>query len=364
MKLPDSLFDDPNRLQPTHRDTEPQQPLLREERFDRKGVWRPRSASRSTGCGATSEVSAQRSYLYVFAHATQNRFKIGRSDVPLKRLANLPEADQIDQVQSFRLELPDRRRAREVESMLHKGLAAYRLKLTWFDAQTLKNFQIKGWDGVTEWFSMSGLHHVMDLLRALPESSAIQRVPLQTLDGQPYVVDAPVKFLKESDRLRDEAHQYNLERLDHICHAFMQIKRHLAISWQDGKDSNNPMGGGLGTLTCGGILRLHGYRSWWDLENLTPRMGITDHALWNLKTGKTINALKPCRADRRTTTFATHVTPGTSSPVSSLVALIRFASDEPNDLELVFNHPDRLQKLPAGADIHRRWTQFRKALIT
>ena len=168
MKLPDSLFDDPNRLQPTRPDTEPQQPLLREERFDRKGVWRPRSASRSTGCGATSEVSAQRSYLYVFAHATQNRFKIGRSDVPLRRLAKLPEADQIDHVQSFRLELPDRHRSREVESMLHKALAAYRLKLTWFNASTLRPYQTQGWDGVTEWFSMSGLHHVMDLCGRCP----------------------------------------------------------------------------------------------------------------------------------------------------------------------------------------------------
>lgn len=63
-------------------------------------------------------------------------------------------------------------------------------------------------------------------------------------------------------------------------------------------------------------------------------------------------------------TYAAHVTPGASSPVTSLVALIRFATDEPNDLELVFNHPDRLQKVPAGADVYRRWTQFRKALIT
>jgi hypothetical protein len=93
-------------------------------------------------------------------------------------------------------------------------------------------------------------------------------------------------------------------------------------------------------------------------------MGITDHTLWNLKSGKTINALKPCRAGRRTTAFEAHVTPGASSSVTSLVALIRFASDMPDDLELVFNHPDRLQKLPAGADVHRRWTQFRKALIT
>lgn len=62
-------------------------------------------------------------FVYVFVHANESRLKIGRSDVPLRRLGNLPEADYIDRVQSFRLELPDRQRAREVEPMLHKALA-------------------------------------------------------------------------------------------------------------------------------------------------------------------------------------------------------------------------------------------------
>jgi len=76
-----------------------------------------------------------------------------------------------------------------------------------------------------------------------------------------------------------------------------------------------------------------------------------------------INLLKPCNKGRRLNAFGSHVAPGTSSPVTSMVALIRSASDKPDDLELVFNHPDYLQKLPAGAEISRRWTQFRKALI-
>lgn len=363
MKLPESLFDDPNRLQPIYRDTEPQQPLLREERFDRKGVWRPRSASQLQSGRYTRQEPPGPSYLYVFAHAFEKRFKIGHSVLPLGRLANLPEANQIDHVQSFRLEFPDRRRARQVESMLHKALASFRLKLASLIASTFSQQQVKAWDGSTEWFSMSGMHYVMDLLRALPESLPAQQIQLETLDGKPYVVDAPQKFQKESDRRRYEARLYNLERLDHICNSVMQIKRHLQVSWHDSKSSKAPNGISLGGLPTGGILRVHGYRGWWDLENLAPRMGITDHALWNLKSGKTINALKPCRAGRRTTVFEAHVTPGASSPVASLVALIRFASDKPDDLELVFHHPDRLQKLPAGADIHRRWTQFRKALI-
>ena len=363
MKLPDSLFDDPNRLQTTYRDTEPQQPLLREERFDRKGVWRPRSASPQQARAYTRQEPPGPSYLYVFAHAYEKRFKIGHSVLPLGRLANLPEANQIDHVQSFRLEFPDRRRARQVESMLHKALASFRLELASLIATAFSQQQVKAWDGSTEWFSMSGMHHVMGLLNALPEFLPAQQIPLETLDGKPYVVDAPVKFRKESDRWRHEARQYNLERVDQICNSVMQIKRHLKISWHDSKSSKDPNGSSMGSLPTGGILRVHGFRGWWDLENLAPRMGFTDHALWNLKSGKTINALKPCRAGRRITAFARHVMPGATSPVTSLVAVIRFASDKPDDLELVFHHPDRLQKLPAGADIHRRWTQFRKALI-
>ena len=59
---------------------------------------------------------------------------------------------------------------------------------------------------------MSGMHYVMDLLRALPESLPAQRIQLETLEGQPFVVDAPLKFQKESDRRRFEARLYNLER--------------------------------------------------------------------------------------------------------------------------------------------------------
>lgn len=263
MKLPDSLFDDPNRLQPSHRDTEPQQPLLREERFDRKGVWRPRSTSQLQSGAYTRQEPPGPSYLYVFAHAYEKRFKIGHSILPLGRLANLPEANQIDHVQSFRLEFPDRRRARQVESMLHKALASFRLELASLNASTFSQQQVKAWDGATEWFSKSGMHHVMDLLRALPESLPAQQTPLETLGGRTYVVDAPLRFQKESDRRRYEARLYNLERLDHICNSVMQIKRHLRISWHDSKSSKDPTGSSVGSLPTGGILRVHGFMGSW-----------------------------------------------------------------------------------------------------
>lgn len=347
MKLPPSLFDDSSATGLPRAGFQPQQTPLREGYFAPQGVWRPRPVKRrATSAAQGASVGGQSSYLYVFVHAKENRLKIGRSDVPLRRLSSLPEAEHIDHIQSFRVELPDRQRAREVESLLHKALADYRLQLTFLNASSLHRYQLKGWDGMTEWFRLSGMRHVLDLLRALPESTARQGASLQTLDGQPYVMDAPMVYLKEADRRREEARKYNLGQLDHICDALLQIRRHLNISWQESK------AGDSSALRHGGILRVHGYKGWWDLENLTPRMGLTDHALWNLKTGK---ASQPERTCHRTGIAI-------SSPVASLVCLIRFAIDQPNDLELVFSHPDRLRQVPASSDIRRRWFQFRKAL--
>lgn len=206
MKLPPSLFDAPLGPCSPSPSTQPLQPQLREDYFAPQGVWRSRpSKLRATAAAHGTGVLGMPSYLYVFVHANENRLKIGRSDVPLRRLANLPEAESIDHIQSFRLELPDRQRAREVESMLHKALAGYRLKLTLLNASSLRKYQHQGWDGVTEWFSLSGMRHVLDLLRALPESAAGQGAQLETLDGQPYVTDAPLQYVNEADRLRDEA---------------------------------------------------------------------------------------------------------------------------------------------------------------
>ena len=393
MKLPPSLFDDSPRPPPSRSrsrvrygtkgpskssdssrmrltpDTTPEQPVLEEDYFAPQGVWRPRasklrataevhgSGALESGVRSTCAVD-QPSYVYVLVHASENRLKIGRSDVPLRRLANLPEAEQVDHVQSFRLALPDRQRAREVESMLHKALASYRLKLTILDASSLRQDQLQRWDGATEWFSLAGMRHVLDLLRALPEFMGRQGAPLESLDGQPYLQTVPLRHMNEADRLRDEASQHNLGQLDHICDALMQVKRHLKISWKGGKGESVGEGKGEdkvaagGVLSHGGILRIHGYKGWWDLENLTSRMSITDHALWNLKTGKASQSERTCHR--------TGVT--VSAPLVSLVSLIRFAIDKPNDLELVFNHPDRLHTVPAGTDIYRRWMRFLEVL--
>ena len=109
---------------------EPSQPM---------GVWLPRKARHPASNGFNRHAASnQPSYVYLFVHATENRFKIGKSQSPVDRLAQLPEAGQIDGTQSLRVALPDRQRAGQVESLLHRGLAGYRLQLSWIDRKSTR----------------------------------------------------------------------------------------------------------------------------------------------------------------------------------------------------------------------------------
>lgn len=149
------------------------------------GVWLPRKPTPSASHSLRAVASSMRpSYVYLFVHATENRFKIGRSQSPATRLAQLPEADQIDRIQSLQVLLPDRRRAEQVESLLHKGLAGFRLQLSWLGDSDALKVDTSLWDGATEWFSLSGLRHAMALLRAVPGLTQDENPTLQVLDGQ------------------------------------------------------------------------------------------------------------------------------------------------------------------------------------
>ena len=381
MKQPPSLFGSPDGFRSNPDSNDPAPALLRADHYALKGVWRIRQPKQHAAAGATkSSVAGQPSYLYIFVHSTENRLKIGRSDTPLRRLAGLPEANHIDHIQSMRIELSDRQRAREVESMLHKALAGFRLTLVSLYASGLDKSshltpQAPAWAGATEWFSLSGMRHVMKLLQALPEFTAGLGFRLETLEGEPHALNSPQQSPRQANQRWDEASEYNLKRLDDIFDALLQISRHLKISWKDsGVSTNNP---GISAVMTGGVLRVHGYKLWWDLGSLTSRMGITDHALWNLRQGRVSKSHRKCQRTGGPVAHATPVTsttptspappaspitPPVSSPVISLVSLIRFASDQPNDLELVFNHPGLIRKVPAGVDINRRWAQFRKVI--
>jgi hypothetical protein len=272
--------------------------------------------------------------------------KIGMSDDPLIRLSQLPEAGQVDQSRSLRVELPSRQRASKVESLLHKALGEQRLEPVWIDAADRYDFGAgPHWDGATEWFHLKGLSAAIEILHALPGLSEEGSLQLQTLNGKPYWLEPGYETLTHAEWLRLDASRYNLKCIERICEVLAKINRCLPLRWSYSTEAS----------THSGILRIVGFKPWWDPENLPPRMLVTTNELWALKTGK-----PAVQAATQTANQAA----GSVSPHDhvSLVTLMRYAKDEPNDLELVFNTSARIRKLPAGLKVARRWALFREGL--
>jgi len=290
-------------------------------------------------------------FVYILVHATEQRMKIGMSDTPKIRLNQLPEAGQIDRARSLQLELPNRQRASQVESSLHKALGEQRLELTWTHAAGLNGLSAgPRWDGATEWFHLRGLSSAIEILHALPGLSDEGSLQLQTLDGKPYWLEPGYETLTHAEWLRHDACRYNLNRIERICDVLTQINRCLKLRWRYSTVSS----------THSGILRIQGFKRWWDPENLPPRMLVLTNELWALKTGKPAiqAAFQPPLQSTANQTVASVSPPD----YVSLLTLIRYASDDPNDLELVFNISSRIRKLPAGLKIARRWALFREGL--
>jgi hypothetical protein len=298
------------------------------------GVWLPRQ-TRATGC-------PQAAYVYLLVHQSENRFKIGKSWLPRRRLTELPEVDAIDMARSLQVALPDRKRAGQVESLLHKALADFRLRrYDWgavndSDGQKQpadqqdgpENGQLDGhaqkWDGVTEWFSLPGLRHAIKLLRVLPGLSGRNDIGLQTLDGQPFKPDLDdQKALTPEDQRRRDLEEFNLSRIDQIDDVLMILSRSLEIRWEP---ACNPS-------QSAGILRIKNLKNTWQADLMKSRFEVVSSALWELKTAKGRQG----------------------QAVVALVRLIRYAEQATDDLELVFNALDNVKTVPGGAVIVRRW---------
>jgi hypothetical protein len=298
------------------------------------GVWLPKQV-RSPGC---TEIA----YVYLLVHQSENRFKIGKSWMPRRRLTSLPEADEVDLVRSLQVALPDRQRAGQVESLLHKALADFRLRrYDWgavndsdgkkrpADQQDgLENGQLGGraqrWDGVTEWFSLPGLRHAIKLLQVIPSLSARNALRLQTLDGQPFNPDLDdQKALTPEGQRRRGLEEFNLSRMYQIDDVLMILSRSLEIRWEPSSNQNE----------SAGILRIKNLRNTWQSDLMKSRFEVISSALWELKTGK-----------------------GRQGQASiALVSLIRYADQATDDLELVFNAFDRIKTVVGGAVVVRRW---------
>lgn len=173
--------------------------------------------------------------VYLLVHAHAPRFKIGQSNDPWVRGQNLPEAGFIQWGRSLQAVFPSRSRAAQVESMLHRALAAFRLNY--------KLHKGAAWDGSTEWFTQSGFRHAVNLLKVTPtQGEGSEPARLIPVDHRGLLVSkdkAPaadgLHRLKESKaaELRVtipaalmrfyEAGQFNLERIDTIVEVMTML---------------------------------------------------------------------------------------------------------------------------------------------
>lgn len=277
---------------------------------------RQSDAQRASCADSRSPRPARPSYVYLLVHRAEPRFKIGKANDPKARAAMLPEAPLIDHDRSVTALLPTQARAIEVERMLHKALAGFRLKL--FDGPAIT------WDGSTEWFSVTGLRHAINLLRATPLAGAESaRVQLANLRGEGIAAPAPEQT-RPSPRSgrRTQAADYNVEQIDEISQILLSLACELPMSYDC--DPN------------GERLMIHGLKSAWQLHLLRARFEVVSSALWALRTGAK----------------------DTARETKPLVTIIQYSKCEPDTMEFHINREEVIRRLPAGAMVIEQWRRL------
>ncbi len=255
-------------------------------------------------------------YVYLLLHKANERFKAGLSQAPKVRAAMLPDATCIALDRSIQVEFASPTRASEVERMLHKALAGFRMQVVGADGQA--------WDGGTEWFAMPGLRHAINLLRVTPlAGDGFEMAQLQTLEGEPYLdVSIPERMTTAQQR-RQLAADHNLQRLSMIAGVLHTLNRLLTVEFREA----DPV---LGTSAR---VCLHGFKDAWNPMLLKARFTLVSSALWVLHTGL-------ADINRRTV---------------PLVKLMQYSNDTPGMMELVVNDLSLIRNLPAGERVVRLW---------
>lgn len=301
-----------------------------------RGVWLPRRRR--------ALASPRVSYVYLLVHQTQNRFKIGRSLAPKTRFANLPEADEVDVLRSLQVMLRDQTRACQIESLLHKALADFRLdRLAWYGVRDLGVQMLPSWawddvwDGETEWFALPAFRHAIEILKKIPGLNGPAVSALQTLEGQPWLEEA---FEPDPHEQQFKAMQaYNLVRFDEIFDVLMVISRQHRMVWT----------ASLKPEMSAGSLRIERFKSQWAPDMVNVRFLVTSSTLWELKTQqpptgkKYMNQCEGVAVDEA---------------ICPLVKLITYSKTCPEDLELIFNAVDSLSTVPSGPQVLERVLAF------
>ena len=267
--------------------------------------------------------------VYLLVHRHDRRFKIGLSKAPRVRAQHLPEAPYIDWHSSLQVVFPNQGRASQIERMLHKALAGFRMDLA--------AIHHTSWDGSTEWFAQSGFRHAINLLRVTPTAGDLSSLArMQPLDQALHPDRGTGKWQKaqhlseskDALALIQEHHQqaveHNRQQLAAIAEMLTVLSWSLRIDVQKSQERPTP----LPT-----IVRIHGLKDDWSESMMKARFQVLDSERWALHTGDA----------------------APKSQVTPLVKLIRYSSTAPQVLELVVNDLKVIGRLPGGHDVVAQW---------
>lgn len=276
-----------------------------------------------------SEDDQRPCHVYLLVHRYEPRFKIGISVEPAVRLTALPEAHQIDEVQSLTLCLPSQHRALRIEKIMHKALDDFRV--------LVRSSLGLSWPGGTEWFHLDGFLHAVDLLQRMPRGRTQETLRLQRLDGGE--VDESLCIWKtqgDERRLRkDTAARENVLQMRQIRTCFQAIAPYCSWSWRPATGAGTDALG-RATPTQAERVVIRGLADLWEPEALGARYALGFSKTWMFKTGKGRQG-----EDRR-----------------SMVSLIRFSAEQPKDLELHLIERQSMQAWPGAALMLRIWEEI------
>ena len=289
--------------------------------------------------------------VYLLVHRHDRRFKIGRSQDPWVRGQQLPEANFIEWERSLQCVLPSPARASQVERMLHRALAAFRLNF--------KPLYLSGWDGSTEWFSQHAFRHAVNILQATPSdghlSEPMRLLPVQRprQDASPAAATAaPAIASPDLERaplspaqIRDHlAARHNVERMTAILEMLTQL------GWEHELHLRDPQ---TAPQALPARVQIEGLRGHWSGESMRARYAVTDTAQYVFHSAHA----QPGRREVSLLRFIRYVTAPTPEVLASGTAAGTPATKtiSADLLELELTDLRLIQRLPQGRRIVAQW---------
>ena len=301
--------------------------------------------------------------VYLLVHAHDQRFKIGLSKDPWTRGQNLPEGAFINWERSLQVVLGSQTRASEVERMLHKALAGFRLNFKPLH-QTL-------WDGSTEWFNQSAFCHAVNLLKVTPtggpqsELSELLPVHRQSIHRNLCTV-ATGSFFKDSKVVTnavclasqsshhvsprvpaeeqtlvppaaiqrwERAAQHNLKQIAEIVEAVSVLAWNFKVVFA-------PLQQGPSFVPA--MVCVHGLRKDLSQEAFRARCKITCSDLWAFHSAGRMESRR----------------------IVPLVKLMRYPDATPDVLTLELNDLSLIKALPQGRQVVSKWLELWETLTS